>query len=70
MPFSALIFGPVGQVIGPDRAVMVAGIVLIAWALLLVARPAWLQSDRGIRAGGRTGRCPGMNTTETTERAV
>jgi hypothetical protein len=45
MPFSALIFGPVGQVIGPDRAVMVAGIVLVAWALLLVARPAWLQSD-------------------------
>jgi MFS family permease len=45
MPFSALIFGPVGQVIGPDRAVMVAGIVLIAWALLLVTRPAWLQAD-------------------------
>jgi len=44
MPFSALIFGPVGQIIGPDRAVMVAGIVLLAWALLLVARPQWLQS--------------------------
>jgi MFS family permease len=45
MPFSALVFGPVGQVIGPDRAVMLAGVVLIAWALLLVARPAWLQSE-------------------------
>ena len=45
MPFSALVFGPVGQVIGPDRAVMIAGVVLIAWALLLVARPGMLKSD-------------------------
>ncbi len=45
MPFSALVFGPVGQVIGPDRAVMIAGTVLVAWALLLVARPAWLQAE-------------------------
>lgn len=45
MPFSGLVFGPVGQVIGPDRAVMVAGIVLIAWSLLLIVRPAWLHSD-------------------------
>jgi MFS family permease len=43
MPFSALVFGPLGQAIGPDRAVLIAGIVLVAWALLLVARPGWLQ---------------------------
>lgn len=43
-PFSAIIFGPLGQAIGPDRAVLGAGIVLFAWALFLVSRPALLQS--------------------------
>jgi len=56
MPFSALVFGPVGQVIGPDRAVMVAGVILIAWALVLVARPAWLQSDPNRAPQGGPGR--------------
>ncbi len=42
MPFSALVFGPVGQAIGADRAVFLAGMVLVAWAALLAARPSWL----------------------------
>jgi MFS family permease len=42
MPFSALLFGPLGQVIGPDRAVTFAGLVLLVWALVLISRPAWL----------------------------
>ena len=45
MPFSALVFGPVGQAIGPDRAVMIAGVVLMGWALVLAMRPAWLKPD-------------------------
>jgi MFS family permease len=56
MPFSALIFGPVGQVIGPDRAVMVAGIVLVAWALLLVTRPGWLQAEAAAAPPAGSGR--------------
>ena len=50
-PFSALVFGPLGQAIGPDRAVFFAGLVLLVWALLLVARPTWLQAapDRDVR---------------------
>jgi MFS family permease len=43
MPFSALLFGPLGQAIGPDRAVLGAGVVLLAWAGLLSARPGWLR---------------------------
>jgi MFS family permease len=65
MPFSALLFGPLGQVIGPDRAVMLAGIVLVAWALLLISRPAWLeglQDAQGnlVRGPGAPG-APGAN---------
>ncbi len=63
MPFSALIFGPVGQVIGPgpgghgrrhraDRVGAAAG-----------GAPGVAPVRSGIRAGGRTGRCPGVNTT-------
>ncbi|NTU71448.1 MAG: MFS transporter [Coriobacteriia bacterium] len=43
MPFSALVFGPVGQAIGPDRAVLLAGVVLLAWAVVLALRPNWLE---------------------------
>jgi hypothetical protein len=43
MPFSALIFGPLGQVIGPSTAVLGAGVVLLAWSALLAARPGWLR---------------------------
>jgi MFS family permease len=42
MPISALVFGPLGQAIGPDLAVLIAGVVLLGWAVLLVSRPAWL----------------------------
>jgi MFS family permease len=44
MPLSAFAFGPLGQAIGPDRAVLLGGMFLLAWALLLVARPSWLQT--------------------------
>jgi hypothetical protein len=43
MPFSALIFGPLGQLIGPSTAVLGAGVVLLAWGALLAARPGWLR---------------------------
>ena len=58
MPFSALLFGPLGQAIGPDRAVMFAGLVLFAWALLLISRPAWLaglqDADGNLMSGPGT----------------
>ncbi len=45
MPLSALVFGPLGQVIGPDRAVGVGAAVLLAYALFLVARPRLFEMD-------------------------
>ena len=44
MPLSAFAFGPLGQAIGPDTAVLVGGVALAAWALVLVARPGWLTA--------------------------
>ncbi len=44
MPLSAFAFGPLGQAIGPDTAVLLGGVVLFAWAVLLVARPKWLEA--------------------------
>ena len=32
MPLSAFAFGPLGQAIGPDNAVLAGGVVLLAWA--------------------------------------
>jgi MFS family permease len=44
MPLSAFAFGPLGQAIGPDTAVLVGGVLLFAWAALLALRPAWLDA--------------------------
>jgi MFS family permease len=44
MPLSAFVFGPLGQVIGPDTAVLAGGVLLFAWAALLALRPSWLQA--------------------------
>jgi MFS family permease len=43
MPLSAFAFGPLGQAIGPDSAVLVGGVALTAWALTLILRPKWLE---------------------------
>jgi len=45
MPLSAFAFGPIGQAIGPDTAVLVGAVALGAWALLLALRPAWLRAS-------------------------
>ena len=42
MPLSAFFFGPLGQAIGPDTAVLVGGVLLALWALTLIVRPQWL----------------------------
>jgi MFS family permease len=44
MPLSAFAFGPLGQAIGPDTAVLLGGVLLFAWAALLALRPSWLQA--------------------------
>ena len=45
MPVSALLFGVLGQAIGPDTAVLLGGVLLLAWAVLLALKPSWLQMD-------------------------
>jgi MFS family permease len=45
MPLSAFAFGPLGQAIGPDSAVLLGGVVLLVWALILVLRPKMLEMD-------------------------
>ena len=44
MPISSILFGTLGQAIGPARAVMVGAVLLLAWAAVLLARPALLRS--------------------------
>jgi MFS family permease len=39
MPVSAIIFGSIGQAIGPTNAVLGGAIVLAMWAIFLLARP-------------------------------
>ena len=50
MPVSALLFGTLGEYIGPSTAVLVGAVVLIAWAAMLALRPALQVLDLGLRA--------------------
>ena len=45
MPLSAFAFGPLGQAIGPEAAVLAGGLVLVGWAVLLLLRPSWLRME-------------------------
>lgn len=45
MPFGALAFGWLGDLLTPSRAVLVGAAVLLAWGLALLARPALLQDE-------------------------
>jgi MFS family permease len=45
MPLSAVAFGPLAQVIGTSWAIAGGAGVLLAWALLLIARPGLLTPD-------------------------
>jgi len=45
MPVSALLFGTLGEYIGPSNAVLVGAVVLIAWAAMLALRPALLAEE-------------------------
>jgi len=54
MPISGLVFGSLGEFVGPSNAVLVGSVALIAWATLLTARPAWLRS-RDDEPGSATG---------------
>jgi MFS family permease len=44
MPLSAFAFGPLGQAIGPDTAVLLGASALLIWALMLTLRPQWLAA--------------------------
>ena len=43
MPISSILFGSLGQKIGPAGAVLVGAVLLLAWATVLLARPALLR---------------------------
>jgi len=45
MPLSAAAFGPLAQAIGTSWAIAGGAVVLLAWALVLVARPSLLTHD-------------------------
>jgi hypothetical protein len=40
MPISGLIFGTIGQYIGPSNAVLIGSLALIGWALYLLTSRA------------------------------
>ena len=46
MPISAVIFGPLGEVIGPTNAIGGGAVVLLAWAITLLLRPSLLGLER------------------------
>ncbi len=45
MPLSAAAFGPLAQAIGTSWAIAGGALVLLAWALVLIARPSMLTPD-------------------------
>ena len=45
MPLSAAAFGPIAEAIGPSRAIAGGAVVLLAWALFLIARPSLLTHE-------------------------
>jgi len=45
MPVSALLFGTLGEYIGPSTAVLVGAVVLLGWATMLAMRPALLAEE-------------------------
>lgn len=45
MPVSSIIFGPLGEAIGPTNAVIAGAVALLAYSLFLVARPELLRAQ-------------------------
>lgn len=45
MPFSAIIFGALGNAIGPSEAIIAGAAVLLAYSVFLVARPDLLEPE-------------------------
>jgi len=43
MPVSSLLFGPLGKLIGPGRAILAGAVVLLGWGIYLVLRPGVLD---------------------------
>ena len=46
MPLSAIAFGPLAEAIGPKAAIAGGATMLLAWALVLIARPSLLTHDK------------------------
>lgn len=55
MPLSSALFGPLGEWIGPDRAVLAGAVILAAWgAYLLFTRRLTLHASERTVAGGHS----------------
>lgn len=50
MPVSSILSGSLGQKIGPAGAVLVGAVLLLAWAVVLIARPGLLRAGAGATA--------------------
>jgi MFS family permease len=48
MPISAVVFGPLGQAVGPTNAILGGACVLLVWSLVLIVRPKLLLTDAQI----------------------
>lgn len=46
MPVSSLIFGPIGEAIGPSNAVLGGAVVLLGWSVVLMVNRHWLDDAR------------------------
>lgn len=46
MPVSSILFGTLGEYIGPGSAVVVGAVVLLGWAAVLMFRPSLLADER------------------------
>ena len=57
MPISSILSGSLGQKIGPAGAVLVGAVLLLAWAVVLLARPGLLRpGERAADAAGAPAR--------------
>lgn len=54
MPISSLIFGPLGELVGPGRAVLMGAVVLLGWSLVLLLNRSLLAQCAECLDGNRT----------------
>jgi MFS family permease len=56
MPISGILSGSLGQAIGPAGAVFAGAVLLLAWAVVLIARPGLLRGHSAVEVADSTAR--------------